>query len=136
MSLHFALALLRAATTHLHTCLQPALQAAVCVLALLHASAGLALQQIPQPVTGPAVSAPRQLSTIVLGNQDKHLEIDKLSQYWIDESGEATIEQVIAGQEGASIFNPRQQAQRHAIHNKALWIRFNTQITDARSAWF
>jgi two-component system, sensor histidine kinase LadS len=133
---YFLFALPRATLTRLGTYFLSCLAPVVCALALLHPHISLAAAQTPQPVTGPVSQAPDQLSTIALGNQDKHLEIDKLSQYWIDESGEATIEQVIAGQEGASIFNPRQQAQRHAIHNKALWIRFSTQITDARSAWF
>jgi two-component system, sensor histidine kinase LadS len=136
MSPYFLFALLRVAFARFCTYLLDSSAPILCALVLLQPCISLAIQQIPQPVTGPAAQATPQLSTIVLGNQDKHREIDALSEYWVDESGEATIEQVIAGQAGATIFSPRQHAQRHAIHGKALWLRFSTQITDVRAAWF
>jgi two-component system, sensor histidine kinase LadS len=136
MSSYFLCALPRVALQRLRSRLFNSLLPLLCALALLQPGSSTATQQLPQPITGPAAQVTRQLSTIVLGNQDKHREIDALSEYWIDESGEATIEQVIAGQGGSSIFSPRQYAERHSIHAKALWIRFNTQIIDVRSAWF
>ena len=129
-------------------------RACVCVgaIALMHSSVtgqtgatpapssepSLAVPQVPQPVTELATQAPqaRRLPTIDLGNQDKHLAIDTLSEYWVDEAGNTTIEQLLSRQSGTALFTPRQYAQRHLIDGKALWIRFDAHITDPRSRWF
>jgi two-component system, sensor histidine kinase LadS len=74
--------------------------------------------------------------TIELGVQAKRLEMDTLSQYWVDDSGKATVEQVAAPRGSPATFTPRSDAQRHALGGKALWIRFETRITDAQARWF
>jgi two-component system, sensor histidine kinase LadS len=76
------------------------------------------------------------LPAIELSPQIKRVEIDTLSQYWVDNSGKATVEQVAAPHGSPATFTPRSDAQRHALGGKALWIRFETRITDAQARWF
>ncbi len=86
------------------------------------------------PCVQAAQSAP--LPTIELGTQIQQIEIDKLSQYWVDDSGQASIEQVAATQGGVAVFKPRGHVQGHALPKKALWIRFDVGITDPHARWF
>jgi two-component system, sensor histidine kinase LadS len=76
------------------------------------------------------------LPTIELGARVQRVEMDTLSQYWIDDSGQASIEQVAAAQGSPAVFTPRSYAQGHALGKKALWIRFDTLTTDAQVRWF
>jgi two-component system, sensor histidine kinase LadS len=76
------------------------------------------------------------MQPLELGPQVNRLDVDTASTYWIDDSGVATITEVDARQATEQLFMPRTSAQRHAIHGKAVWLRFDTRITDARSHWF
>jgi two-component system, sensor histidine kinase LadS len=81
--------------------------------------------------------AQTKLPTLELGPQAKRLDVDSASAYWIDDSGSMTITEVLARQaDGTLLFTPRTNSQWHAMHGKVLWLRFDAQITDARSHWF
>jgi two-component system, sensor histidine kinase LadS len=97
-----------------------------------------ALPQAPQRASAsPTLNAVAYtLTPIELGDQVKSIPIDTYSQYWIDELGSATIEQVDALSPNPGMFAPRSSAQRHSIHGKVLWLRFDARITDKRSHWF
>jgi two-component system, sensor histidine kinase LadS len=79
-------------------------------------------QQVPQPV--------------ILDAQAKRIQIDASSEYWIDDSGIATVAEVDARQRGLGVFKPRGGAERQNLDGKALWIRFDAQITAPNSHWF
>ncbi len=99
-----------------------------------------AVPQIPQPAAVGGIGARNaqlaSLPTIHLGPDTTSLDIDTLSEYWIDETGKATIDQVEAQASGTRLFQPRGQAQSHAMHGNALWIRFEAHATDTRPRWF
>lgn len=76
------------------------------------------------------------LQNVVLAAQVKTLAIDELSAYWVDTTGNTTIEQLHARTDSETLFTRRQYAQNHAIHGKALWIKFDAHITDSRARWF
>jgi two-component system, sensor histidine kinase LadS len=103
----------------------------------LKLSPALSALPAPQPVFEPASpSAPAALPRIELGAAQKRIAIDTLSEYWIDDSGQANILEVQARYGATAVFAPRLAAQRHQLDGKALWIRFDPQITDTRSHWF
>jgi two-component system, sensor histidine kinase LadS len=84
----------------------------------------------------PAAAAQQVLQPIILDAQAKHINIDFASEYWVDDSGAASVAEVDTRQRSASIFKPRAGAERHNLTGKALWIRFDTQITALHSHWF
>lgn len=99
----------------------------------------LAVPQVPQPAIAPVTGTKPQpkLQLLELGPQVKRLDIDIASAYWIDDLGSTTLADIVARQaDGTLTFTPRSNSQRHTIHNKALWLRFDAQITDLRSHWF
>ena len=97
----------------------------------------VAIPQVPSPVHAGAVAPmPLGLQRIELGADVTRLEVDPRSQYWIDDTGRASIDQVHAQLGGADLFQPRGLMQRHHAHGKVLWIRFEANITDARARWF
>lgn len=103
-----------------------------------NAQPSLAVPQPPQRAIAPLANTtpPSTLQPLELGSQVKRLDVDTASTYWIDDSGIATITDVEDRQTTEALFTPRTSAQRHAIHGKALWLRFDTRITDSRSHWF
>jgi two-component system, sensor histidine kinase LadS len=99
---------------------------------------GVAIPQVPVPVFDQQATSriPKQFTQIDLGAQVKRIDVDTLSEYWIDASGQASILEVDALQNSGAMFKPRSAAQFHDIQGKALWIRFEANITDSRSRWF
>jgi two-component system, sensor histidine kinase LadS len=73
---------------------------------------------------------------IALTEQVKRINIDAVSEYWLDPSGKASVIEVDADQHSTAIFRPRAGAERQNLNGKALWIRFETQITAPNSHWF
>jgi two-component system, sensor histidine kinase LadS len=71
----------------------------------------------------------------VLGKQIDHKVLDNATDYWIDEAGDATVAQADAASIN-KLFSPRAPGQSHAIHGKALWMRFEAQIADPTTHWF
>lgn len=92
----------------------------------------LACSSLPAAAQSPPSPPP---APIALDAQAHALPIGSLSQYWVDDSGKATIEQV-ASSASSALFAPRRPAQRHSIDGKALWIRFDAAALDTRSRWF
>lgn len=84
----------------------------------------------------PTAHAQQVLTPIILDGQAKRLSVDAASQYWVDDSGAATAVEVDARQRSLGIFKPRVGAERQNLHGKALWIRFDAQITAPNSHWF
>ncbi len=91
-----------------------------------------------QPVAAPVRPSQgvQALPQITLDSLQNEIALDTLSEYWIDETGKASIHEVDAAYGSPAVFRPRQNAQRHQIHDKALWIRFDARITDTRARWF
>ena len=79
--------------------------------------------------------AQQPLQTVILDAQTKRIQIDAASEYWIDDSGSATVAEVDARQR-LGLFKPRVGAERQYLHGKVLWIRFDTRITAPNSDWF
>jgi two-component system, sensor histidine kinase LadS len=97
----------------------------VCAVALLLVAYVQPLayaQQVPAP--------------IILDAQTKRINIDATSEYWVDDSGTASVVEVDARQRGAAIFKPRAGAERQNLNGKALWIRFDARIAAPNSHWF
>jgi two-component system, sensor histidine kinase LadS len=91
----------------------------------------------PQPAFAP--DTPRDqtpLPRIELGPLQKKINIDQLTEYWIDDSGQASILEVQARDGKTAVFSQRLPAQSHHIQNKALWIRLDPQILDTSARWF
>jgi two-component system, sensor histidine kinase LadS len=84
----------------------------------------------------PVAHAQQVLQPIILDAQAKRIHIDAASEYWIDDSGAATVIEVEARQRSLGIFKPRVGAERQNLNGKALWIRFDAQITAPHSHWF
>jgi two-component system, sensor histidine kinase LadS len=97
-----------------------------------------AIPQVPQPVfeQPPATTTKPRLRQIELGQQVKRVDIDADSEYWVDESSTATVAEVDARQAAGKLFTPRSAAQLHLLNGKALWVRFEANITDSRARWF
>jgi two-component system, sensor histidine kinase LadS len=100
-----------------------------------------AVPQVPQPVFGQKNAAQQQpvsqLPQIELGPQVKRLKLDATSEYWVDDTGQASVMEVEARQAaGGKLFAPRTATQSHSLQGKALWIRFEANITDSRARWF
>lgn len=73
---------------------------------------------------------------IELGNQVNTLGIDNATQFWIDDVGNSTIEQIVARQNNEPLFMPRRTAQSHNVHGKALWLKFQARVADPQAQWF
>jgi two-component system, sensor histidine kinase LadS len=97
-----------------------------------------AIPQVPQPVfePTPAANSKPLLRQLELGQQVKRADIDTDSEYWVDDSSAATVVEVEARQAAGTLFTPRSAAQLHRLNGKALWIRFEANITDSRARWF
>jgi two-component system, sensor histidine kinase LadS len=115
------------------TLLQRFALVAMATLALALPSA--AHTRLDGPQTAANDSAPPSLPTVVLGNQVNQLELDSATAYWVDETGDATLAQVDTPA-SAKLFSPRHSGQRHSIHGKALWMRFEAQVADPSTHWF
>lgn len=85
---------------------------------------------LAQPLNAPGVQS------VELGVQLKNVALDAHSEYWLDTTGTVTVEQLYARADSASLFAPRQYAQNHNIHGKALWIKFDAPITDPSARWY
>jgi hypothetical protein len=74
----------------------------------------------------PSASAqpPRLIS---LTEQGKRINVDAASEYWVDESGKASVIDVNANQCSTGTLNPSANAERQNLTGKALWIRFDNQ---------
>ena len=108
-----------------------------CIFTLVRRIAVVAFATVTLALPCAAQTAPNTAaSTIELDSQINGVAIDNASLYWVDDSGNTTIEQLDLLQKSASLFVPRQTAQSHAIHGKVLWLRFKAQITDPQSQWF
>ncbi len=83
-----------------------------------------------------AQDARTKLATIELNAQTKRVDLDGLSEYWIDDTNQASVEQVDAGFNGYGQFVARGESQIHKIWGKTLWIRFDAKILDASARWF
>jgi two-component system, sensor histidine kinase LadS len=117
----------------LTTLLQRFALVAMATLALALSSA--AHTRLDGPLTAAGHAAPSAIPMVVLGNQINQLQLDTFTSHWIDETGDATLAQVDTPST-AKLFSPRQSGQRHAIHGKALWMRFEAQIADPSTHWF
>lgn len=103
--------------------------ACLCMGSMAAAQTSLPANTLPALQLGPAVT---------------RLAIDTQSEYWVDQTGEARIEELEArASDGgllaplhAPLFTPRTAAQMHTIHGRALWIRFNAHMTDPQARWF
>jgi two-component system, sensor histidine kinase LadS len=84
----------------------------------------------------PVAYAQQVLQPIILDAYAKRLNIDAASEYWVDESGAATVVEVDARQRSLGVFKPRAGAERQNLTGKALWIRFDAQVTAPNSHWF
>lgn len=62
------------------------------------------------------------------------LPIDAHTAYWLDDRGDATVDQV-AAQNPRIQFAPRTPGQKHDIHNKVLWLRFDATTLETDSRW-
>jgi two-component system, sensor histidine kinase LadS len=82
------------------------------------------------------IASAQQPTPITLTEQVKRINIDAASEYWVDESGKASVIEVDANQRSTGIFKPRANAERQNLTGKALWVRFDTQITPSNSHWF
>jgi two-component system, sensor histidine kinase LadS len=81
-------------------------------------------------------STPHGVQGAVLNAQLKSIALDTHSEFWIDTEGNTTVEQLHANTNIASLFAPRQPAQNHNVHGKALWIKFDATITDPSARWY
>ena len=95
-----------------------------------------AVPQVPELVNSSSTKPALKLPQIDLNADTKRVDVENLSEYWVDETNQATIEQVDAGQNSVGQFLPNSDAKIHKITGKTLWIRFNANISDARSLWF
>ena len=95
-----------------------------------------AVPQVPELVNSSSTKPALKLPQIDLNADTKRVDVENLSEYWVDETNQATIEQVDAGQNSVGQFLPNSDAKIHKITGKTLWIRFNANISDARSRWF
>jgi two-component system, sensor histidine kinase LadS len=120
-------------STFLTTLLQRLALVAIATMAL--ALPGAAHTRLDS--TGKAIDdgMPHTLPVVVLGKQVNQLVLDTFTSYWVDDTGGATVEQVDTPATG-KLFSQRQLGQRHIIHGKALWMRFEAQVADPSTHWF
>jgi two-component system, sensor histidine kinase LadS len=84
----------------------------------------------------PPIAHAQKLPPIPLTEQVKRINIEAASAYWVDDSGTASVNEVDAKQLSTGVFKPRSGAESQVLNGKALWIRFDTQITAPNSHWF
>lgn len=118
------------------TLVQRATVVAFAAMVLALTSAAQTRAQTEPNVASKLAASSTAMPTIELGSQVNDIAIDNDSQYWVDDAGNTTIEQLDATQNGAPQFVPRRAAQTHAVHGKVLWLRFQARITDPQSQWF
>lgn len=92
---------------------------------------------IPDPLKRlgvlPSQSRP---TTIPLTDASDQIDISPLTSFWIDESAETTLDELLArATSGASLFKPTPQREILPIHGKVLWIRFETQTETRQARW-
>lgn len=80
----------------------------------------------------PAPAASAAPATIVLPNAATVISLDNRSEYWIDPTGRATIEEVAAQ---AGPWAVRGPGSHYNIDGKALWIRFDV-LANTHTLWF
>lgn len=84
----------------------------------------------PGPPHAESVVSP---PTIVLTQKTPPLSLDRRSQYWIDKSGRATVDQIEAAGDTLP-WALRERNAQYAIDGQALWFRFDVQAAGGR--WF
>ena len=82
-------------------------------------------------MAGPVGAAATEV--LVDGSREK-VSLSDQSEYWIDDSARIGLEQLVAS-EATLPFVSRNDSQVHLIEGKALWIRFDLKVTDARKRW-
>ncbi len=105
----------------------------------LLAQASDALPQAPSHLNSTTnANAPslRQLPIVELNAQTNKITLLPYTEYWIDDSTDTTLDALVArASAGKELFKPSTAQDRHTVHGKVLWLRFETRITDPRSHW-
>ncbi len=82
-----------------------------------------------------AQAAPEARS-VMLNAQTSELALAGLSRYWLDEDGQASVDQVeLLAANADGPFQLRHDGALHAIHEKALWLSFDAQSQDNAFRW-
>jgi two-component system, sensor histidine kinase LadS len=87
---------------------------------------------LPKP---PFLPQQSQLPTIRLQANTRSIDINEQSTYWIDPSSDTTPSQVLArATSGAELFQANSSRKSLAVHQKVLWLRFETlsEVPEAR----
>jgi diguanylate cyclase (GGDEF)-like protein len=71
---------------------------------------------------------------IPLSSGDAPITLDGNARYWVDATGQATIDEVVASGD-ALPWAPRERGQQHRIDAKALWFQFQTHSRD-NGRWY
>ena len=120
--------------------------ASLCVLVLAlmlntsraNTRAGDRLGQVPISATPSTEFAPtlRSQPKISLDTETTAIELDSLTEYWLDPDTDTSITAVVArASAGRDLF---QRSHPHIVHwsqNKTLWLRFEAQALDTSTRW-
>jgi two-component system, sensor histidine kinase LadS len=84
-----------------------------------------------------AIPSLRQLPKINLTVDTQRIDLSELTQFWLDESQETSVDAVEArASAGINLFEPSHAGDTHKAHGKTLWLRFDAHVFDTRSRWF
>ena len=72
--------------------------------------------------------------TILLGPDQRAIPLEERSRWWVDPTGQATIDQVAAAGDTLP-WALRWQGEQHRIDNKAWWLQFDAQVQPP-GRWF
>lgn len=107
-------------------------------LACVQAHADHPRPQTPQPIAQLASSAlsQRELPPVILTADMQHIDIIALTEYWIDDSTDTSIDALQArATSGVQLFKPSQATDAHKLNGRVLWLRFDVKTTDPHSRW-